>query len=303
MAYKKSNPNGQATMANSEPVVIASDQSVIPVSDNSGSLTVDNAGLTELAAAINASSQMDVNIAASGATVPVSNAGLTALNGAISGTEVQVDVLTLPAIPAGNNNIGDVDIASIAAGDNNIGNVDVVTLPSIPAGTNNIGDVDILSIAAGDNNIGNVDIASIAAGDNNIGNVDVVTLPALAAGTNAVGKLLPPNIDVTGHTNYAKKYYTSAGAVTDGIIWSPAAGTRWHITSIYIQTSAAATITLEDDLVAGDAAIWKSEFTANQGVYMTFDPLYPWASGEDAADLIITTTAGNVYVTVVGYEI
>ena len=33
---------------------------------------VSNAGLTELAAAINASSQMDVNIAASGATVPVS---------------------------------------------------------------------------------------------------------------------------------------------------------------------------------------------------------------------------------------
>lgn len=33
------------------------------------------------------------------------------------------------ATPAGTNNIGDVDIASIAAGDNNIGNVDVVTLP------------------------------------------------------------------------------------------------------------------------------------------------------------------------------
>jgi hypothetical protein len=31
MAYKKSNPNGQATMANSEPVVIASDQSAIDV--------------------------------------------------------------------------------------------------------------------------------------------------------------------------------------------------------------------------------------------------------------------------------
>lgn len=41
MAYKKSNPNGQATMANSEPVVLASDQSAIPITDNSGSLTVD----------------------------------------------------------------------------------------------------------------------------------------------------------------------------------------------------------------------------------------------------------------------
>ena len=32
MAYKKSNPNGQATMANSEPIVLASDQSPVPVS-------------------------------------------------------------------------------------------------------------------------------------------------------------------------------------------------------------------------------------------------------------------------------
>lgn len=49
----------------------------------------------------------------SAVTQPVSNAGLTALNAAIAGTEVQVDVLTLPAIPAGTNNIGDVDVLTI----------------------------------------------------------------------------------------------------------------------------------------------------------------------------------------------
>jgi hypothetical protein len=48
---------------------------------------------------------------ASGATVPVSNTGLTELAGAIDGTEVQVDIVG--SIPAGNNNIGDVDIASL----------------------------------------------------------------------------------------------------------------------------------------------------------------------------------------------
>jgi hypothetical protein len=58
---------------------------------------------------------------------------------------------------------------------------------AIPAGNNNIGDVDVASIAAGNNNIGDVDIASIAAGDNNIGNVDIAS--ALPAGTNAIGKL------------------------------------------------------------------------------------------------------------------
>ncbi len=46
---------------------------VVPVADGGGSLTVDG-------------------------TVAVTNAGLTALNGAIAGTEVQVDVLTMPTV-------------------------------------------------------------------------------------------------------------------------------------------------------------------------------------------------------------
>ena len=151
--------------------------------------------------------------------------------------------------------------------------------------------------------IGDVDILSIAAGDNNIGNVDVVTLPATPAGTNAIGKLLPPDIDVTTHTNYAKKYYTNAGAVTDGIIWSPAAGKRWHVVALHIQVSAAATVTLEDDKAGGDEVVFKAEYAANGGEFLVFPEKYPLASGEDAADLLITTSAGNVYVTAVGYEI
>lgn len=160
--------------------------------------------------------------------------------------------------------------------------VDVVA--ALPAGTNAIG-----KLAA---NSG-VDI----------GDVDVTSLPALAAGTNAVGKLLPPDVDVTAHTNYARKYYTSAGAATDGIIWSPAAGKRWHVAWIYIQVSAAATVTLEDDKAGGDDPIFKSEFAANSGTFLTFPDQYPMSSGEDAADLTITTTAGNVYVSCGGWEI
>jgi hypothetical protein len=91
-------------------------------------------------------------------------------------------------LPAGTNNIGDVDLASaIPAGDNNIGNVDLAS--SIPAGDNNIGNVDLASaIPAGDNNIGNVDLASpIPAGTNNIGDVDIAS--AIPAGTNEIGKV------------------------------------------------------------------------------------------------------------------
>ena len=68
------------------------------------------------------------------------------IDNAISGNEMQVDVITLPSIPAGTNNIGDVDVLSLPAlpaGTNNIGDVDVLTLPALAAGTNLIGKVNI----------------------------------------------------------------------------------------------------------------------------------------------------------------
>lgn len=132
---------------------------------------------------------------------------------------------------------------------------------------------------------------------------DVAQPVGINAGTNAIGKLLPPDIDVTTHTNYAKKYYTNAGAVTDGIVWSPAAGKRWHVVSMFIQTSLAATITLEDDKAVGDEVVWKAELAANGGMTINFSEKYPLASGEDAADLLVTTSAGNIYITITGYEI
>ena len=54
----------------------------------------------------------------------------SSLAGAVSGTEVQVDV-----------------VASLPAGSNNIGDVDVLSLPALPAGTNTIGKVDVNAIA------------------------------------------------------------------------------------------------------------------------------------------------------------
>lgn len=63
----------------------------VDVTRVSGTVAVSNAGLTELASAINASAQMDVNIAASNASVAVTNAGLTELAGAINAS-AQMDV-------------------------------------------------------------------------------------------------------------------------------------------------------------------------------------------------------------------
>lgn len=102
-------------------------------------------------------------------------------------------------------------------------------------------------------------------------------------------------------TNHVKKYYTSTGAATDGIVWSPAAGKRWYVTDIIVNVSAAATVTFEDDKAGGDEAVAKFELAANSGITHSFNT--PWFSGEDAADLLVTTTAGNIYITITGYEI
>lgn len=216
------------------------------------------------------------------------------LDNAISGSEMQVDIVG--ALPAGTAAIGKLAANS---------GVD-------------IGDVDVTSVIAGTGatNLGKAEDAAHNSGDTGVYMLAVRDhVPAAHSGadndyeslhTNRDGMLWvtpgPQESDLaTQATTHVKKYYTNAGAVTDGIVWSPAAGTRWYVTDIFINVSAAATVTLEDDLAGGDAVVWKAELAANSGWSHSFEtPLY---SGEDAADLIITTSAGNVYVTVTGYEI
>jgi len=122
----------------------------------------------------------------------------------------------------------------------------------------------------------------------------------LNAGVATIGSVLPNQYELAGNTTHVKKYYT-ATTPTNGIVWSPSAGKRWYITDIFINVSEASTVTLEDDLTGGDDPVWKAELYANSGWSHSFTT--PLFSGEDAADLIITSSAGDVYVTVTGYEI
>lgn len=310
----------------------------VGINDSGNSITVDNAALAVVGGGVEATA-LRVTVASdstgvlsvddNGASLTVDNAQLSVVGGGLEATALRVTIAsdstgvitvdgTVTAnLAAGTNNIGDVDILSIAAGDNNIGNVDVVTLPALAAGTNNIGDVDVLSVipGTGATNLGKAEDAAHTTGDTGVLGLGVrVDTPNVALTstdadysplvTNKLGSIrvaVQEDDLATAATKHVKKYYTNAGAVTDGIIWSPAAGARWFITDIFINISAAATITLEDDLAGGDSPIWKAELAANSGWAHSFST--PWFSGEDAADLIITTTAGNVYVTVVGYEI
>jgi hypothetical protein len=157
-------------------------------------------------------------------------AGSGTLRVAIASNNTAFGVNLASALPAGTNNIGDVDIATIAAGDNNIGNVDVLSLPALPAGTNNIGDVDVLSLPAlpaGTNNIGDIDVLSLPAlpaGTNNIGDIDVLSI---AAGDNNIGNVdivSMPNVTISGtvttdQTNAAEADYDSGAGTVNNVMF------------------------------------------------------------------------------------
>jgi len=216
------------------------------------------------------------------------------IDNAISGSEMQVDVVA--SLPAGSNAIGKLAANS---------GVD-------------IGDVDVTSIVPGTaaTNLGKAEDAAHSSGDTGVMALAVRDDDPVAATSGATGDYEPLHTDARGILwarnvpdttdlanlggEHVKKYYT-ASAPTDGIIWSPAAGKRWYVTDIFINVSAASTVTLEDDKAGGDDVVWKAELAANSGWSHSFKiPLY---SGEDAADLTITASAGTVYVTVTGYEI
>jgi hypothetical protein len=127
-------------------VTVANDSTgVLSVDDNGASLTVDNAGLTELAAAIN-SDKVDVNIASSG----------IALGGTSAADDADFTAGTTPGTPA----MGVYESTPTTVTDGDLGTVGITagrrlktssTIDAaLPAGTNNIGDVDVLSSALPD---------------------------------------------------------------------------------------------------------------------------------------------------------
>lgn len=229
----------------------------------------------------------------------VGQAGIAAGTGTDGVTVPRVTLATNVALPAGNNNIGDVD--AIQSGTWNIGTVTTVsTVTALGAGTTGPMKAEDVAHATGDQGFPAWGVSQ--------------TTPNAAYG--ATGDYTPISVTTTGAVRTApvsedfavlangpqvKKYYTNAGAVTDGIVWSPAGGTRWYVTDIFVGVSAASTVTLEDDLSGGDSPVFKMEFAANSGWSHKFET--PLFSGEDAADLLVTTSAGNVYITITGYEI
>lgn len=182
----------------------------LPIGDAGGSLTIDGTVAVSGSVAVTQSGTWDevgINDSGNSITVDYATTGSGTATGALrvelptNGTGVIATVGAVTAIsnalPAGTNNIGDVDVLSIAAGDNNIGNVDVVTVPSDPFGAN----ADAAATAGSTGSMqakfrlmtSQLDSIKTAVEtlDNTVGGselqVDIVG--SLPAGTNGIGKL------------------------------------------------------------------------------------------------------------------
>jgi hypothetical protein len=316
------------TIAN--PVIVNGSNVTQPIS---GTVTANLGTIADVATQTTLSTLNGKVVTCNTGSVTISSAIPTGTNAigklaANSGVDIgDVDILSLPSVSLASqinpftNDINislDSEAVLLGAGDSNIGNVDVVTLPNVtlasqvsPFSTDvKISlDSEAVVLGAGSELIGSIEISgAIPAGTNSIGklgansgvdigDVDVTSLPAIPAGTNLIGAVKRDTINYTP----VRKYYEATGAATDGIVWSPAAGKKWAITDISLSTSAAATVTFEDDKAAGDAIVMGWDLAANGGV--TINLQTPLVSEEADADLIVTTSAGNIKCVVSGYEI
>ena len=226
----------------------------------------------------------------------------------------KVDIAAIDvAIPAGDNNIGNVDIASaIPAGSNNIGDVDVATVPTDPFGANAdaasatgsisaklrylaaTGIAGMTTLPAGTNaigklaansgvDIGDVDIASIATGDNNIGNVDIAS--AIPTGANKIGVF---SEDIIGPCNGAtaltpKFAVIDCASSGDNSIVAAVSGKKIRVLAVVLVCSGGAnTVTWKDGSTAKSGGMG---FAANGG----YSVMYPYGLWEGTA-----TTALNL---------
>ena len=180
-------------------VTVASDSTgLLSVDDNGGALTVDWAGTappigagleaTALRVTVATDSTGVVSVDDNGGALTVDWAGTAPPIGAgLEATALRVTLAT--------------DSTGLVSVDDNAGSLTVDVGTALPAGANNIGDVDVLTIAAGDNNIGNVDIVTLPASTNTLEVVGYVAHDAGAAGNPVLVCGVAQNVDDTAPPN------------------------------------------------------------------------------------------------------
>lgn len=156
MSYTPKNPNGQATKANSQPVVIASDQDVLSTSAKQDTIIGHLDGVETLLTTIDGRvDSLETLVTSTNTKLDTVNTNLGTIDGRVDGLETAVAstntkldtvISQTDSLEASNNAIqAAVEILDNAISGNEM-QVDVVA--SLPAGNNNIGHVDVDTLPA-----------------------------------------------------------------------------------------------------------------------------------------------------------
>lgn len=194
--------------------------------------------------------------------------------------------------------------AALPAGTNNIGDVDVLSLPALPAGTNNIGDVDVLTLPG---------IAGSAAHDAAVsGNPVLVagyaetpddSAPANQVSAEGDATRLTTDRDGAVYTHphppriwHVATEYTTQQTDTS-VKATPGAGLSLYITDITINCNGAVTVTLEEGTTTTKFKYYGS--AAGDGTNKQF--IVPLKLAANTALTVTTSGAVTCFVGVNGY--
>lgn len=274
--------DGDVSSANPMPV-----SGTVAANAGTGTFTVDQANAAEAdydsgAGTVN---QVMFGLALPGAGGPV--AGGTSTN------PLRTDPTGSTTQPvSGTVSIG----AAIPAGDNNIGNVDVVTMPTVTVTATDLDVRDLTSVsdsvAAVQSGAWSVSIGvALPAGTNNIGDVDVLTQPARAATTDTITAKLATDAIQNGITALTPKFASiDVATLGDNTIVAVVPGKKIRVLEYSLVCAAATTVTWKSataGAISGDMS-----FAANGGIATPFSPLGQFETTAGEA-LVLNLSAAN----------
>lgn len=241
--------------------------------------------------------------------VTLDDGSLTGIVGNVTLSDAKTYIgLTTATVGAGTAGIGfaTVNVAAIAAGDNNIGNFDLAS--AIPAGSNNIGDVDILSIANNNNYIGLVTVTA-GRGHEYIGLVTntPVGLSTVIQGTSPWSSSIVGNVTLSDAKTFIG-LVTNVPALssdatvhtqvlsTGATIFVPAGGQRFFLKSIHIASLGRAEVEVRS---GATAIIPMTALATTSGFYEHYgDNGLPARAADNSLNIVLNAAAANTTITV-----
>lgn len=311
---------GQQAMAASLPVVVASNQTAIPVSDGSSTLSIDDGGgsvTVDGTVAVSGTVTVDTELPSAGAladatanpTTPTVGAAHLLFNGTTwdrargdTTNGLDVDVTRVSGTVTVDSELPSAGALADAAANPTTPTVGAANLlyngttwDRVRGDTTNGLDVDVTRLPSGTVAGG----TSLPAGTNNIGDVDVLTQPARVATTDTITAKLATDAIQNGTTALTPKFAAIAAASSgDNTLVAAVVGKQIRVLQLFILVAGAVNVYFTSG--AGGTVIFggstnKINLAANGGFVLPFSPV-GWFQNSSANQALVMNLSGAVVV-------